>query len=263
MSSTSKSLRSPPAKPDLAGLTREQKAQLLELLQEKARREGRRKLFTYYPDEGPLRRELYPKHLEFFAAGAQYRERCFLAANRIGKTEGAGGYEMALHLTGRYPHWWVGRRFDKPIKAWAAGKTNETSRDIVQNKLFGDIKFDGARKGVAGTGLVPGDDIGSISWKQGVQDLMDTVQVRHITGGWSKLGIKSFQQGRGSFEGTEQDVIWLDEEPPYDIYGECLIRTATTNGLINITFTPLEGMSETVRSFLPNGIPDIYKDDDA
>jgi phage terminase large subunit-like protein len=263
MSSTSKSLRTRPAKPDLAGLTREQKAQLLELLQEKARREARRKLFTYYPDEGPLRRELYPKHLEFFAAGAQYRERCFLAANRIGKTEGAGGYEMALHLTGRYPHWWVGRRFDKPIKAWAAGKTNETSRDIVQNKLFGDIKFDGPRKGVAGTGLVPGNDIGLISWKQGVQDLMDTVQVRHITGGWSKLGIKSFQQGRGSFEGTEQDVIWLDEEPPYDIYGECLIRTATTNGLINITFTPLEGMSETVRSFLPNGIPDIYKDDDA
>jgi hypothetical protein len=55
---------------------------------------------SYYPDEGPLRRELYPKHLEFFRAGVEHRERCFLAANRVGKTEGVGGYELTCHLTG-------------------------------------------------------------------------------------------------------------------------------------------------------------------
>ena len=36
-----------------------------------------------------------------------------------------------------------------------------------------------------------------------------------------------------------------------DVYGECIIRTATTNGLVLLTFTPLEGMSEVVMSFLP------------
>lgn len=243
----------------LAHLPRTQRIELLELLEEKRRRASRRKLFTYYPDAGPLRRELYPKHMEFFAAGAEYRERCFLAANRIGKTEGAGGYETALHLTGRYPDWWQGRRFDKPVKWWAAGKTNETTRDIIQAKLFGDITFAGTRKTVAGTGLIPGEDIGTIAWKQGVQDLIDTVRIKHASGGWSKLGLKSYQQGRGSFEGTEQDGIWLDEEPPIDIYGECLIRTATTGGLIYLTFTPLEGMSQTVLSFLPEGLPDAAK----
>lgn len=220
-------------------------------MQERERRAARRKLFTYYPDEGPLRRELYPKHLEFFRAGAMYRERCFMAGNRIGKTEGAGGYETTLHLTGEYPDWWEGRRFTKPVKWWAAGKTNETTRDIVQAKLFSPIAFDGQRKIVQGTGLIPGDSIGGITWKQGVADLIDTVKVRHKSGGWSVLGIKSYQQGRGSFEGTEQDGIWLDEEPPVDIYGECVIRTATTDGLIILTFTPLEGMSQTVMSFLP------------
>ena len=30
-------------------------------------------------------------------------ERAMMAANRVGKTWGAGGYETALHLTGRYP----------------------------------------------------------------------------------------------------------------------------------------------------------------
>lgn len=221
------------------------------LLQERERRQKTRRLFSYYPETGPLRRELYPRHMEFFRAGADYRERCFMAGNRIGKTEGAGGYETTLHLTGEYPDWWEGRRFDGPVKWWAAGKTNETTRDIVQGKLFGPIAFDGARKCVQGTGLVPGDSIGGITWKQGVADLIDTVKVRHKSGGWSVLGIKSYQQGRGSFEGTEQDGIWLDEEPPAAIYGECLIRTATTDGLVLLTFTPLEGMSETVMSFLP------------
>lgn len=238
--------------PDLANLPKEQ--QLYILLQELQRREAREKLKRYYPDDGPLRRDLYPKHMEFFEAGATYRERCFMAANRIGKTEGAGGYETALHLTGRYPHWWKGRRFPKPIRGWSAGKTNETTRDIIQAKLFGEVCFPDGKKGFSGTGLVPGDDIAAITWKSGVQDLVDTIRVKHVSGGQSILGLKSYQQGRGSFEGTEQDFIWLDEEPPMDIYGECLIRTATTNGLIYTTFTPLEGMSDMAMSFLPGGV---------
>ena len=71
----------------------------------------RSKLREFYPETGPLRRELYPRHLEFFAAGRKHRERLMLAANRVGKTEGVGGYEVALHLTGAYPDWWPGRRF--------------------------------------------------------------------------------------------------------------------------------------------------------
>jgi hypothetical protein len=66
------------------------------------------KIDSYYPDSGPLRRELYPKHLQFFEAGATRRERAFLAANRVGKSEGVGGYEMYIptNLTrcGVLPH---------------------------------------------------------------------------------------------------------------------------------------------------------------
>lgn len=228
-------------------------AEYVEVLEEIARRESRRKLFTYYPDEGPLRRELYQKHLEFFKAGARYRERCAMCANRVGKTEGMGGYETALHLTGKYPHWWDGRRFDKHVRFWAAGKTNETTRDIVQSKLFGEVLGSGPTKRVSGTGLIPGDNIEEITWKAGVSNLIDTAQIRHSTGALSMIGLKSYQQGRGSFEGTEQDGIWLDEEPPIDIYGECLIRTATTDGLIYLTFTPLEGISEVVLQFIMPG----------
>lgn len=171
---------------------------------------------------------------------------------------GMGGYEVALHLTGEYPAWWNGRRFERPVQAWAAGKTNETTRDIVQQILCGDLVRAGPVRSFTGTGLIPGDSLGPVTWKQGVPDLADTIQVKHKSGGWSKLGLKSYQQGRGSFEGTAKDVIWLDEEPPMDIYGECVMRTATTNGIVLMTFTPLEGMSDVVLSFLPGGkIPGV------
>lgn len=194
------------------------------------------------------RRDSYPKHLEFFAAGASYRERCFLAANRVGKTT-AGSFELTCHLTGLYPPWWQGKRFSSPVRAWACGRRNETTRDIVSASLLGPVAYDGVRKILQGTGMIPGYLIGRVTWKRGVEDLVDLVKIKHVTGGWSTLGLKSYEQGRGSFEGTSQHVIWLDEECPMDVYGECLIRLMTTQGVLLLTFTPLEGMSETVLQF--------------
>lgn len=234
-------------------LTPAEETELLDLLEAEERHRATNKLSTYYPDEGPLRRDLYPKHVKFFAAGLHHRERLMLAANRVGKTEGIGGYETAVHLTGLYPAWWPGRRWDRPISAWVAGKTNESTRDIVQAKLLGRVVPEGGRKGFSGTGLIPKSAIGAVTWKSGVQDLADTVAVRHASGGWSVMGFKTYAQGRGAFEGTEQDLVWVDEEPPLDVYTEALIRTATTGGSVMLTFTPLEGMSEVVMAFLDGG----------
>jgi phage terminase large subunit-like protein len=240
-------------------LTPEEMAEAIALHEFIERHDNQRKFYTLFPDADTIQpdglliyaRHKYAKHLEFFDAGARYRERCAMAANRTGKTFGMGGYETTCHLTGLYPDWWTGRRFATPVRFWAAGKTNETTRDIVQSTLCGDIAYEGQRKIVTGTGLIPGALIGGITWKQGVADLIDTVKVKHVSGRNSLLGFKSYQQGRGAFEGTAQHGIWLDEEPPLDIYGECLIRTATTGGIIFMTFTPLEGMSETVMQFMP------------
>jgi phage terminase large subunit-like protein len=257
----------------LSKLSQEGKLQLAAQLKANLhRREKYRKLYSYYPDDGALRRALYPRHMEFFAAGGEHdllptcphdcdgrphRDRLALCANRVGKTEGMGGYEMALHLTGRYPRWWPGARWNRPINAWYAGKTNESTRDILQFKLFGKVAWRGREKNVEGTGLIPAEDIGSITWKRGVANLIDTAQVKHQRGGWSTLGLKSYQQGRGGFEGTEQDVIGLDEEPPVEIYEECGIRLMTTRGHLLLTFTPMEGMSKVVLEFIPGGsLPD-------
>ena len=216
------------------------------LLEESLRRRKERKIATYFPDAGEYRRELYPKHTAYFKAGARYRERLMMAANRIGKTESIGGYEMVLHMTGRYPSWWEGRKFDQPISAWAAGDTGKTTRDILQMKLLGP-------PGEFGTGLIPKADLIKTTAKAGVAEAIEVITVRHASGGESRLTFKSYDQRREAFQGSEQDVIWLDEEPPLDVYTECLLRTMTNNGMTMLTFTPLMGMSETVMSFMPNG----------
>lgn len=218
----------------------------IEALLEAARaRRAEWRMLGFFQETGPLRRELYVRHLAFFRAGMQHRERCFMAGNRVGKTIG-GAFETTLHLTGRYPGWWEGRRFDKPISAWAAGKTLETTRDIVQLELYG-------QPGQPGTGMIPADDIIKARPRPNTNGALDFIRVKHQAGGESVLGFKSYDQGRKAFEGTAKHWVWLDEEPPAPIYNECLTRTATTQGLIAITFTPLEGATEVVLDFLTNG----------
>jgi phage terminase large subunit-like protein len=190
----------------------------------------------------------------FFAAGKEHRERLMLAANRVGKSLGVGGYETVLHLTGEYPDWWPGRRFPHPINAWAAGDTSNTVRDILQKEILlgshGDF----------GTGLIPKNKIDRVTWKRNVPEAVQDIFVKHASGKNSQLTLKSYDQGRESFQGTAQHLVWLDEEMPLNIYTECLLRTMTTNGMILLTFTPLKGKTEVINMFLPEGHEAIGED---
>ena len=218
-----------------------EKIAILEILREAEERLKFKGHFTLFPDEGPYSYDKYPKHMEFFAAGRIHRERVFMAANRVGKSL-SGGYEMTCHLTGMYPHWWDGKRFFDPADCWASGDTSQTTRDIVQQVLLGDV-------GQFGTGMIPGHLIEDVRMRPGVPGGVDSLRVKHTSGGMSKLGFKSFDQKRRAFQGTSKHVIWLDEEAPHEVYGECLIRTMTTGGIVYVTFTPLMGMTPFVTEF--------------
>lgn len=197
------------------------------------RRQGANKLDRYRP---------YPKQKQFHDLGCTVTERLLRAGNQQGKTH-AGAMEMAMHLTGRYPHWWQGKRFAHAIDAWAACDTGETTRDNPQRALLGPVAQ-------WGTGALPENAIVEIKRGRGVADLIDTVVVRHQSGATSRLGFKRYDQGRESWQGPAKHVIWCDEEPPAAIYGEALARLIATRGLIYTTFTPLKGMSEVVERLM-------------
>lgn len=236
-------------KVNLNELSQAELVKIAEALQVLDQRKKYNKQEALFPETGPYRRDLYPKHMLFFEAGASYKERALIAGNRTGKTY-VSAAELSYHLNGRYPSWWTGKRFIEPIKAWSVGKTHETTRDILQNYLIGS-KYD------IGTGMIPKEDIVRTTSKSGIPDALLDVYVKHYDqdgkqDGVSELTFKSYVQGVEAFMGTSVHVIQLDEEPDSrDIYSECLTRTMTTNGIIICTFTPLLGLSEVVLSFLP------------
>jgi phage terminase large subunit-like protein len=211
------------------------------LIQEKEKRDSTNNLSKYAP---------YQKQQEFHAGSHDYKERLLRAGNQNGKTF-AGGMEMAYHLTGLYPGWWKGRRFDKPIIAWAGSDTGETTRDNPQRALLGIVGEE-----AFGTGSIPKRLIGEAKNARGIADLLDYCKVKHVSGGWSTVRFKYYEQGRRKWQGPPVHVVWFDEEPDEDIYSEGYARTIATNGIVYTTFTPLLGMSEVVRRFLKSDTED-------
>jgi len=210
---------------------------------EATRRRDTNKLKFYRP---------YAKQIVFHTKGAADSERLFMAGNQLGKTL-SGGAEWAMHLTGRYPDWWEGATFDKPVNFWASSVTGESTRDNPQRILVGPP----TQTEAWGTGLIPQECLEDHSRGMGTPNLLDSVTVKwggggDVQAGISNLTFKHYSQGREKWQGPTLDGVWWDEEPPLPIYTEGLTRT--NNGQRGqfgmITFTPLLGMSEVVSMFL-------------
>jgi hypothetical protein len=58
----------------------------------------------------------------------------------------------------------------------------------------------------------PGDLMARPSLARGVANLIDTVSVKHASGGTSMVQFKSYEQGREKFQGPGRELVWLDEE---------------------------------------------------
>jgi phage terminase large subunit-like protein len=227
-----------------------------ELLKDELKYQGFRRWFV---PGTPYGIEELEKHREFFAAGKKYRQRYFSAANRVGKTVG-GAYEVVLHATGQYPDWWEGRRFDGPTEILVAGKSSDTTRDIIQKELLGP-------QGSYGSGMIPRDCIISTRARSGVAGGVGLINLRHISGGQSEILFRSYDQGRTAFEGLKRHVVWLDELPDEELFGEAFVRTSVYEGMIFVTATAKQGLTPLVLSFynnadwLPKGaeLPTIVK----
>lgn len=217
-------------------LSVEEKKFILKLLEEREEYRKYNKMFKFNP---------YPFQSKFFEAGLKHRFRFLCAANRIGKSY-SGGYETTYHLTGKYPDWWKGHKFNRPILAWVVGITTDSTRKVLQKTLFGTIM--GKALNELGTGTIPREYINFDTLERDGNTLK-VIQIKHYNSkdefdGYSTLEFRSTQQGEQTLMGPEVDYIHLDEEDPYNsmrIFSQCVTRTLTTRGLVTITATPEAG----------------------
>ena len=181
---------------------------------------------------------------KFFGTGNSER-RGIIAANRIGKTVSTC-YETAMHLTGRYPDWWNGTRINKPITAMVAGEGWSQVAMVLQNELLGtqDIKIIDA----IGTGAIPRNCIVFETMRNDGANCLG-VEIKHISGSNSYLLFANYTQEVRQMQGFKLNLAVFDEQPPDDFFSEIVTRTATTQGQVLCSFTPLKGLNGLVSKF--------------
>lgn len=207
--------------------------QLAQILAELERRKKEEYLRYFRPHD---------KQKEWLLCGK--RNAWALGGNRTGKTEG-GAVKAVFYALGdsieKYLEDWpeelrrsfqtLVKRFDgKPTRGWVCSESFEVQRDVTQKKLLGDPD---TGKG----GLLPLSEITDIIYR--TKDVIDIIKLKN----GSTIGFKSYDQGRKKFQGTSQHWVWLDEEPPQDIYSEVQMRVLDTQGDVFGTMTPLQGLT--------------------
>jgi phage terminase large subunit-like protein len=192
----------------------------------------------------------YPKQIAFHHAqganGQPAAQRYLMAANQFGKTF-CGCMEVAMHATGWYPKWWKGHRFVSPVKVLVVSETNELTRDRLQAELIGPPE----NEKEWGTGSIPIECLGKNTRKAGVPNALDSIRVKHASGGSSSIAFRCYEQGARKFMAMAYDVILCDEEPPIEIWSQCQRSTFAKNHYVAmVTATPEQGMTEIATQFM-------------
>lgn len=212
----------------VASMPRSQIISLLEATQNLNERQAFKNLEQYEP---------YDRQLEWLCNKSPINT--MWGGNQVGKSLTAA-VAVVYHATGLYPDWWTGRRLTGPSEILCVGLTNESTRDTCQKKIIGpDIDSPG-RGGLLRPELI----IDKPSRRTGVPNAVDTIKVRHVSGGVSYIMFKSSEMGREKLQGMTLDIVWMDEEPDRDIFDELLMRLIKKKGQMLMTFTPLKGMSD-------------------
>lgn len=159
---------------------------------------------------------------------------------------------ISWHMNGRYPDYYQGKRFEKPVRMAGGSKTAKLTRDVFVRYLLGP-------EGDYGSGWIPRDCFADMSkdivkMTGGLQGQIDKFRCKHFTNGvfdgWSEFIFFSYDSGRENLQGLTLDAVFLDEEPPLEVKQELAARTDFTLGPLLMTFSTMQGYSETIAEFM-------------
>lgn len=170
--------------------------------------------------------KVHKKQLDFHKS--LKRNRWVFGGNRSGKTE-CGAVETVWMARGIHPY----RNNRNNVHGWVVSVSYEVQRDVAQSKILHYLRPDWIEDIVMHAGNKGNPSVGVI----------DTIVVRNVFGGLSKIGFKSVEAGREKFQGASLDFVWFDEEPPQDVYEECKMRVLDKRGDLFGTMTPLKGLT--------------------
>ncbi|MCQ2382274.1 MAG: terminase family protein [Clostridia bacterium] len=170
--------------------------------------------------------KIHQKQLTFHQSLA--KSRFVFGGNRTGKSV-CGAMETIWYATGLHPF----IKIDHAMDGWVVSLTRQVQRDVAQAKILQYLPPEWIVKTVmvSGSAFAPAHGV------------IDFILVRNVFGTVSKIGFRNCEQGRERFQGVSLDYVWFDEEPPEEVYDECLLRLLDRGGVHWVTMTPLKGRS--------------------
>lgn len=160
----------------------------------------------------------HDKQILFHSASG--RHRLYIGGNRSGKTTG-GIAEDLWWLSGRHPY-------------------RQVPNGGVRGRIVGVDFLNGIEKILKPEFMrwCPVADLRGGSWSDAYNTQERTL---HFENG-SFVEFMSYDQDVDKFAGTSRHFVHFDEEPPQDIYIECVARLVDTAGSWWMTLTPVMGM---------------------
>jgi phage terminase large subunit-like protein len=152
--------------------------------------------------------------------------RLYIGGNRSGKTT-AGVVEGIWRLTGKHP--------------WAKPPFIATPERPIRGRVVGVDYPNGIEKILLPeyARWTPTSELYGGSWEKAYQAKLRMLRFKN----GSIVEFMSYDQDVDKFAGTSRDFVHMDEEPPEDIYNECMARLIDTGGPWWLTMTPVEGMT--------------------
>lgn len=171
---------------------------------------ARPNIFGYIPHDKQLPFHSSPK-----------KKRLYIGGNRSGKTTG-GIVEDIWWLTGTHPY-------------------RETPEGQIRGRVVSVDFINGIEKIIIPelARWCPPSSLRGGGWSTAYDRQTRTLNFAN----GSFVEFMSYDQDLDKFAGTSRHFVHFDEEPPEDIYTECLARLVDTGGEFWITMTPVEGMT--------------------
>lgn len=152
------------------------------------------------------------------------RGRILSGGNRSGKTVGGIAEDVAW-LTGKHPLF--SEQYPPPVRGRIVGVDFDRGVDLI---LVPEVKK-----------WIPPEFLIDRTWEKSYHK--GTRFLTLVNG--STCEFMSYDQDMDKFAGTSRHFVHFDEEPPKDIFNECLARLIDTNGRWWLTLTPLIEFSWT------------------
>jgi phage terminase large subunit-like protein len=179
----------------------------------------------------PLYKHKLNNNAQAALRGMDNRYRAITGGNKVGKTDECG-WELVVICKGKAEEFGIAFPHKPPLKIWYCGR----DRNVLSDEPLSSIK-----RYLKGEGI----DYRTVWTGQTIQRMY----IWDDNGNQSEIWFKPYNGEIGIFESSNVHAVFMDEEPPRDVFSAIKTKIAMLPGYVWLAMTPDKGLSWTYDLF--------------